>query len=563
MKKKYTIGLDYGTLSCRALLTEVETGKEICAAVMDYPHGVMDEYLPNGEKLPGDWALQDPDDYLLVMQKTIRDVLCEGNKLCGITKEDVIGIGLDVTSCTMLPVRRDGTPMQHLEPYRNEKHAYIKLWKHHSPTPQAEKLNRVAAERKETFMKRYGGIISPEWMYPKMLETLEQCPGLYQDTDYFMELTDYLPWVLTGNLVRSGCAAGYKALWHKTEGYPSREFFTAVHPDFADAAEKKLEGLVRPVGEKSGDLTEKMADFLGLLPGTAVAVGLVDSHAAGAGLGITKPGVLFVLMGTSAGQLINDREEHLVPGTCGYTEDGIMTGYFGYEAGLAGFGDNFAWFAENMVPPKYHEEAAARKMNMHALLTEKASRLKPGQSGVLALDWWNGNRSILVDSRLSGMFMGMTLTTKPEELYRALLEAGAFATRMIVENYRKHGIQVDRMIATGGIAAKNPLLMQMMADVLHFPIQLAMTRQAGALGSAIAAASAAGSERGGYDSFIQASEKMGSKTEKTYYPDPEVGKAYDHLFELYRQCYELFGTGTTIMHDLKSFAELQNGRENG
>jgi len=546
---KYSIGVDYGTQSGRAVLVEIGTGREIATAVKEYTHGVMDEYLPDGvTRLEPDWALQHPRDYLEVLEETIPRLLRES----GVRPEDVIGIGIDFTSCTMLPIRGDGTPLC-LEPrFERHPHAYVKLWKHHAAQDEANKLNEIARERGEAFLARYGGKISSEWMIPKIWQILDEAPEIYDAADAMVEATDWIVMQLTGKLVRSSCPAGYKSIWHKRTGYPSPDFFRALHPRLERVVEEKLWGPILPIGSRAGELTEAMARRIGLLPGTPVAVGNVDAHVSMPAVGITKPGKMLMIIGTSTCHVLLGTEERAVPGMCGVVEDGIIPGYMGYEAGQSCVGDHFEWWIENGVPPTYWDEAQREGIGIHELLTRKAAKLKPGESGLLALDWWNGNRSTLVDADLTGLLIGATLATKPEDIYRALIEATAFGTRMIVETFRASGVPVDEMYACGGIAQKNALMMQIYADVLNMPIYIGVSTQAPALGAAMFGAVAAGKARGGYDSIEEAAREMGSVREKPYVPNPSAVKVYDELYREYARLYDYFGRGENhVMKVLK------------
>ncbi len=445
---KYSIGVDYGTQSGRAVLVEIGSGREIATSVKEYTHGVMDEYLPGGKKkLEDDWALQHPNDYLEVLQVTIPSVLTKAN----VSAEDVIGIGIDFTACTVLPVKNDGTPLCMIDQYKDEPHSYVKLWKHHAAQDEANRLNELAEERGEDFLKRYGGKISSEWMFPKVWQILNEAPAIYQEADQIVEATDWVISQLTGEIRRNSCTAGYKAIWHKQKGYPSKEFFKALDPRLENVVEEKLSNEIHSIGSKAGEITAEAAALTGLKQGTAVAVANVDAHVSIPAVGITEPGKLLMIMGTSTCHILLGEEEKIVPGMCGVVEDGVLPGLMGYEAGQSCVGDHFEWFTENCVPAAYEEEAKEKGMNIHQLLTEKASKLQPGESGLLALDWWNGNRSTLVDVDLTGVLLGATLLTKPEEIYRALIEATAYGTRTIVEAFRNSGVPVNEIYACGGM----------------------------------------------------------------------------------------------------------------
>lgn len=552
---KYSIGVDFGTLSGRALLVNVETGEELADATLEYPHGVMDETLPSGKKLAPDWALEHPQDYLDVFAYTIPAVL----KQSGVSPEDVIGVGIDFTACTMLPVKADGTPLCFLDKYKDTPHAYIKLWKHHAAQDKANKLNEIAEQMKEEWLPRYGGKISSEWMFPKIWQTLDEAPEIYEEADFFIEAADWVIWQLTGVQTRNSCTAGYKAMWHKQKGYPKKEFFKALDPRLENVVEDKLNCKISPLGAKAGEISEAASKLTGLKVGTAVAVANVDAHVTVPAVKIDGPGKMLAIMGTSTCHILLGTVEKEVPGMCGVVEDGVCPGFYGYEAGQSCVGDHFAWFVENCVSSEYHEQAKAEGLNIHEYLTKKANELKVGQSGLVALDWWNGNRSVLVDVDLTGMILGMTLQTKPEEMYRALIEATAYGTRKIIETFRNNGVAVDEFYASGGISVKNPMAMQIYADVLGIPIKIGGTNQGPALGSAIFGAVAAGSDNGGYDDVFKAGSVMGKLRDTVYTPNAENAKIYDKLYEEYSILHDYFGRGANdVMKRLKDIKKEQS-----
>lgn len=545
---KFSIGVDFGTQSGRAVLVNVETGEEIATSVKQYTHGVMDEYLPDGTKLGHDWALQHPQDYIEVLATTVPDVLKKAN----VSKDDVIGVGIDFTACTMLPIKKDGTPLCILNKFKSNPHAYVKLWKHHAAQKYANRLNQIAAERGERFLERYGGKISSEWLFPKIMQILEEAPEVYDEADRFIEAADWVVFKMTGIEKRNSCTAGYKAIWSKREGYPSKEFFKALHPKLENVVDEKLSRNIYPIGQKAGELTEEMAKVMGLNPGTAVAIANVDAHVSVPAVGITDIGKMLMIIGTSTCHMLLWNEEKMVPGICGYVEDGILPGFYGYEAGQSCVGDHFEWFVENCVPPTYFDEAKEKGLNIYQLLKEKAKALKPGQSGLLALDWWNGNRSILVDADLTGLMLGMTLTTKPEEMYRALIEATAYGTKIIIDNFNEHGVEVKELYACGGIAEKDELLMQIYADVTGLEIKVSASSQTPALGSAMFGAVAAGKERGGYDDIFEAARKMARLKDYSYKPNPQNHEIYKKLYKEYRTLHDYFGRGLNdVMKRLK------------
>jgi len=549
MNHKYSIGVDYGTQSGRAVLVEVETGKEVATAVSVYPHGVMDEYLPDGlTKLGPDWALQHPQDYLDVLSETIPAVL----EKSGVKAEDVIGVGIDFTACTMLPTYKNGTPLCFDEDLKSKPHAYVKLWKHHAAQKEANQLNKIAEERGEDFLKLYGGKISSEWMIPKIFQIVHEAPDLYDLADRFMEATDWVVFQLTGQEKRNSCTAGYKAIWHKQAGYPSKDFFKALDPKLENLVAEKLSTDIYPIGSKAGEITPQAAALTGLKIGTAVAVGNVDAHVSVPALGLTEAGNMLMIMGTSTCHVMLGTEEKLVPGMCGVVEDGIIPGLLGYEAGQSCVGDHFEWFVDNCVPASLTKEAEERNLDIHGLLTEKAAKLQVGESGLIALDWWNGNRSVLVDVDLTGMILGCTLLTKPEEIYRALIEATAYGTRKIIETFEENGVPIRGLYAAGGIAEKNKLMMQIYADVTHREIRISASAQTPALGSAMFGAVVAGQEKGGYDTIVEAAKHMGQVREDYYKPNIDNVETYDLLYAEYNLLHDYFGRGTNdVMKRLK------------
>ena len=548
MDKRYTIGVDFGSLSGRAVLVNARTGEEVASAVFDYPHAVMDKTLWDGTPLGHDWALQHPQDYLDVLSQTIPAVLHKS----GVSPDSVIGVGTDFTACTVLPVKADGTPLCFLPEFAHNPHAYVKMWKHHAAQDKANRLNEIAAGRGEPWLRNYGGKISSEWAIPKIWQVLDEAPEVYEAMDRWIEAADWIIWQLCGHETRNSCTAGYKEIWNKRTGFPSDAFFRALDPRLEHVVDEKLSRRITPLGQKAGEITPEAARLTGLNPGTAVAVGNVDAHVCVPAVGIDGPGKMLAIMGTSTCHIMMGTEEKQVPGMCGVVEDGVMPGYFGYEAGQSCVGDHFAWFIENCLPASCYEEAMQRNQNIHSYLRSRAEILRPGQSGLLALDWWNGNRSVLVDVDLSGLMLGMTLRTRPEEIYRALIEATAYGTRMIVENYREHGVPVEEFFASGGISQKDPMTMQIYADVLNMPIKIAGSLQGPALGSAIFASCAAGAAAGGYDDIFTAARAMGSVKDTVYHPDPDNARTYEFLFREYRILHDYFGRGgNEVMKRLK------------
>jgi L-ribulokinase len=540
----YTIGIDFGTLSGRALLVDATTGREVATAVLDYPHGVIDEILPtSGQTLPPEWALQHPLDYLEVVKHTVPAVLIQS----GVSPSEVVGVGIDFTACTMLPVKADGTPLMSLPDWQDNPHAWVKLWKHHASQPQADAINKTATERGETWLARYGGKYSSEWFFSKALQILEEAPDVYKASDRLLEAADWVIWQLTGVETRNACTAGYKAMVQAGD-YPSEVFFAALHPDFADVVSCKMSRDFAQLGDNAGGLTANWADLTGLTEGTAVAVANVDAHVTAPAVKATQAGVMVMIMGTSTCHVMSAPEIHNVEGMCGVVDGGIVPGLYGYEAGQSGVGDIFAWFVDNAVPQEYVEAARAAGLDIHAYLEQQAAQQQVGEHGLLALDWWNGNRSTLVDTELSGLLVGMTLATRAPDIYRALIESTAYGTREIIEAFEQQGVEVRELVAAGGLPEKNALLRQIYADVTGRTLKLAGSAQAPALGAAMHAAVAAGV----YPDIHAAADAMGNLKEEVVTPIPENQAVYDTLYSEYKRLYNSFGRGeNNVMKTLK------------
>lgn len=543
MAEKYVIGVDYGTLSGRAVVVRVSDGKELGSGVYEYPHAVMDTKLASsGATLGPDWALQDANDYVEVLKHAVPDALLEA----GVSSADVIGIATDFTACTMVPVTESGVPLSNLAEYRNNPHAYVKLWKHHAAQPHADRINDLARARGENWLARYGGQISSEWELAKGLQLLEEAPEIYNAMYKFVEAADWIVWQLCGNYLRNACTAGYKGNLQDGE-YPSKEFFAALNPEFENF-EQKIAHQIGQLGDAAGTLTDEAANWTGLPAGIAVAVGNVDAHVTAPAAKATEPGQMVAIMGTSTCHVMNGALLREVPGMCGVVDGGIISGYYGYEAGQSGVGDIFAWYVNNQVPGDYFDAAKAAGKSVHEHLTDLAAEQQVGAHGLVALDWHSGNRSVLVDHELSGLVIGATLTTKPEDIYRALLESTAFGARKIVETFNSAGVPVTEFIVAGGLL-KNKFLMQLYSDVLKLPISIIDSDQGPALGSAIHAAVAAGA----YVSVEAAAEAMGSVSKGVYQPNTERGKQYDRLYAEYELLHDYFGRGeNNVMKRLKA-----------
>ncbi|MBX3085761.1 MAG: ribulokinase, partial [Anaerolineae bacterium] len=523
------------TESGRALLVDTSTGQEIASAVHAYANSVIDEHLPGSDKpLPPDWALQDPNDYLEVLKHTVPAVLRQS----GVKPEDVVGVAIDFTACTMLPTLKDGTPLCFLPQWRDNPHSWIKLWKHHAGQKQADQINETARKMGEGWLIRYGGKISSEWFFSKALQILQEAPDVYAASERLIEATDWVIWQMTGVETRNACTAGYKAMV-QDEGYPPSSYFAALDPRFADVVDTRMSRTFAPLGGRAGGLTEQAAAWMGLKPGTAVAVANVDAHVTVPAVKVTQPGRMVMIMGTSTCHMLVGDGLQNVDGMCGVVRDGIIPGYYGYEAGQSGVGDIFAWFVDNAVPQEYYAAAKQAGTDIHHYLETEAAKQKPGESGLVALDWWNGNRSTLVDADLTGLLIGATLATRAPEIYRALIEATAFGTRTIIEAFEGRGIPVNELVVAGGLPEKNKLLVQIYVDVTGKPMSLAGSPQAPALGSAMHAAVAAGV----YPNIAAAADKMGKLKDEVVYPNLENKKIYDRLYAEYKRLYDYFGRG--------------------
>ena len=545
--ESYVVGVDFGTLSGRALVVSARDGAELGSAVHEYRHGVMDDVLAaTGEPLPPDWALQDPRDYLDVLRHAVPAAIAAA----AIDPGQVIGIGTDFTACTVLPVLRDGTPLCWLPDLEGRPHAYPKLWKHHAAQPHADRINALAQQRGESWLARYGGKISSEWQFAKGLQLLEEDPATYQRADRWIEAADWIIWQLCGAETRNACTAGYKGIFQDGQ-YPSREFLAGLNPAFAGFADDKLAHPVAQLGTRAGSLTPQAAQWTGLPAGIAVAVGNVDAHGTPPAANAIAPGQLVAIMGTSTCHVLSATALAEVPGMCGAVDGGIVAGLWGYEAGQSGVGDIFAWFADHAVPPAYSQEAARRGIPLLQLLSQEAAQQPAGAHGLVALDWLSGNRSVLVDHYLSGAVVGATLATRAPDIYRALVESTAFGTRVIVDALESGGVSVTELVIAGGLV-KDSFVMQVYADVLRRPLSLITSDQGPALGSAIHAAVAAGA----YPDVPAAAAAMGSKRDAVYRPDPAGSDVYDELYAEYVRLHDYFGRGgNDVMHRLRAIRD--------
>jgi L-ribulokinase len=543
MSDAVVIGVDFGTLSGRAVVVRVSDAAELGSAVHNYAHGVMDRTLAStGAALPPDWALQVPSDYVDVLRTAVPSALAAS----GVQPTDVVGIATDFTACTMLPVLADGTPLCEVPELADRPHAYVKLWKHHAAQSHADRINALAEQRRESWLARYGGRVSSEWEFAKGLQLLEEDPELYGRMDRWVEAADWIVWQLCGSYVRDACTTGYKAIYQDGH-YPSRDYLAALNPAFEGFVDDKVAHPIGQLGARAGGLTAEAATWTGLPQGIAVAVGNVDAHVTAPAAQAVEPGQMVAIMGTSTCHVMSSDLLAEVPGMCGVVDGGIVPGLFGYEAGQSGVGDIFGWFVDTCVPASYVDEATKRGLGVHEYLTELAAAQTVGAHGLVALDWHNGNRSVLVDHELSGVVVGQTLATRPEDTYRALLEATAFGTRTIIEAFEKSGVPVTELVIAGGLT-KNALLMQIYADVTRMPLSVIGSEQGPAVGSAIHAAVAAGA----YPDIHAAARAMGSVQRAVHVPDEDRARAYDALFDEYTTLHDYFGRGANdVLHRLR------------
>ncbi|MCW8849550.1 MAG: ribulokinase [Melioribacteraceae bacterium] len=538
---KYAIGLDYGTNSCRSVIVDLSNGDELANHVFPYPTGdagvIVDSSDPN-------LARQNPADYVQGIEVTITEAIQKAKILSPeFDPINIIGIGVDTTGSSPLPVDKDGIPLCFNEKYKNNKAAYVWLWKDHTGYEEAAAITEKAAEIRPQYLANIGGVYSSEWLWSKLWKCQKSENEVFKAAHSFVEICDWIPAHLCGNLKpenikRSVCAAGHKAMFSETwGGLPDKEFLAELSPELAELRER-LFSKAYPAEEKLGNLSAEWAEKLGLSTDVAIAVGAFDAHMGAVGAGVGS-GTLVKILGTSTCDImVTPNSEPLadIPGVCGVVDGSVKGGYFGIEAGQSAVGDIFLWFVNNLVNDSYGTSIDEKFENLEAA----AKKLKPGESGLLALDWNNGNRTILVDVRLSGMLLGQTLYTKAHEIYRALVEATAFGALAIIDRIEENGVKINEVVNCGGLAIKNSMLMQIYADITNKPMKVSRSEQTPALGAAIFGAVAAGTEVGGYAN-VETAQKAMTGTNKIYNPIPENHEVYKKLYRLYRQLHDGFG----------------------
>ena len=542
----YSIGLDFGSLSCRGILVNMKDGSIAAEQEFVYPHAVITGRLPSGETLPAGFVLQHPQDYLDALFSVVR-------ALTGASDGKIAALGIDCTSSTILPVDSSFSPLCFHKELAAHPHAWPKMWKHHASAAAAEALTAEAKRSMPELLDRYGGRVGAECMLPKAMQVLLEDAEVFAETETFMELGEWMTSLLAGTEIRSGPMLACKALWSPESGYPSREFFASIDSRLSALPDKLA---FRPgahakvfwPGENAGTVCHEMAEKLGLPPDTVLTAPQMDGYAGPPGCGIAGSGEMLMTLGTSSAYMVLSEEYRFVPGVCAAVENSILPSFTNYATGQSSFGDTFRWFIENCVPASYKEQAERGGMSLHEYLTMLASPLRPGETGLIALDWFNGNKSILADPMLSGMILGMTLATRPEHIYRALIEAAAFGARKIIDNFIEHGVAVNRLVACGGISLKNPMLMQIFADVIGKKISVSPCTQAPALGSAVYAAAAASGDTRLTDTI----RRMTGKTQLVYTPQAENRERYEKLYREYITLHDYFGRGENkIMERLR------------
>ncbi|MBN1818351.1 MAG: ribulokinase [Sedimentisphaerales bacterium] len=558
----YTIGLDYGTNSVRCLIVDTATGQELGTAVYDYETGEAGIILDPADH---NLARQNPADYLKGIEITVKQAVDQAKSVKGFDPAKIAGIGVDTTGSTPLPVDKNGIPLGLLDEFKDNPNAMAWLWKDHTGYEEAATITKQAAKDRPQYLAKCGGTYSSEWFFSKIWHCLKTDPNVFDAAYTWVEHSDWIPAVLTGtdkpkDLKRDRCAAGHKAMFNEEwGGYPDAEFLARLDPKLG-ALRKSLGDTTLAVDKAAGNLTAEWAKKLGLTAGIPVAMGAFDAHLGAVGSGI-KEGVLVKIIGTSTCDMVvapTSAKLPDIPGICGIVDSSILPGFYGLEAGQSAVGDIFNWFVNYIQP-------GGKEAGSHQSLTQKAEKLKPGQSGLLALDWNNGNRTILVDQRLTGLLLGQTLHTRPEEIYRALVEATAFGALTIINRFQEYGVRIDEVVNCGGISEKNAMLMQIYADVTGREMKVSRSAQTCALGAAICGAVVAGKKAGGHDNFAEAQNAMCGIKPVSFKPIPANQKVYADLYKLYKQLHDAFGiAGHTevvshVMKDLLAIKERANG----
>ncbi|WP_062105473.1 ribulokinase [Bacillus niameyensis] len=526
----YSIGIDFGTASGRVLIVNIHTGEVVGMSVCPYKHGVIEENFDT-QKIPADYSLQNSIDYLDVLKKGVPEAIYDAK----VDPQEIVGIGIGFTSSTMIVTDQDFTPLSWNDKYKNNPHAYVKLWKHHGAKEETDRILDVAHLDLNRYLGTYGFNVSSEWMIPKILELKNKAPDILKEAAYIMEAGDWVVSLLLGKNVRSNCARGFKSFWNEENGFDF-DFFEKIDEDLSMIIKEKFDGELVKVGQSAGNLTDNMSELLGLRANMPVAPAIIDAHAALLGIGAVKPNQFTMVMGTSTCHLMLHDKQSKIQGISGSVKDAIIPGLYAYEAGQSAVGDLFEW-VNKQVPKEYVSEAERQQISIFDLLEIKASQKGIGETGLIALDWHNGNRSPLSNSDLSGILIGLTLHTKIEDIYRAYIEATAFGTKMIMNSYEYAQLEVYEVFACGGIPKKNALLLQIYADILNKPIHVSDSDYAPAVGAAILGAVASGE----YERVCDAVTKMKQPLFNIVKPNPINVAQYDQLFHLYEELHQYFG----------------------
>lgn len=537
MKKQVSIGLDFGTLSVRGVALCLETGEIISSHVSDFKHGIIEDRLPKTDvELPSRWALQHPGDYIdsmeYVLEKVINDVREEYK---------IVSIGTDFTSSTVMPVNKHFRPLMESEMLYDNPHSWPKLWKHHAAQEQATKINDLANDKNEKWIDFYGGKVSAEWLFPKALQILEEDPKLYKKIDKFIEAGDWITFILTGKEVRSNTMAGFKAMFAESN-FPSKDFLAELNQDFATFVNDKLSEKYYLPTDKAGYLTDKYLEKFRLDYDVPVAVSIIDAHAAIGSIPEIAGDIMMCSIGTSSCDILMNEERIIIPGISGIVKDGIIDGYYAYEAGQSAVGDIFSWFIENVVPDEYYKNADKLGLNIYDYMESLIEDIPSGETGLLALDWFNGNRSILMDADLTGMIIGLRIDTKPEYIYRALIEATAFGKKITLDQFEQQGVKINKLLFAGGLPQKNNEFNRIYSDILNKEITISEYSENGAVGSAIF-----GSVAAGVFENLQDAVKILKTHDKVVDPIPDNVDKYSSIYAEYRRLYEYFGNENLVM----------------
>ncbi len=542
---RYALGIDFGSLSARALLVNIDTGEIRGTSVSPYCHAIIQDRLPDGDKIPPSFVLQMPSDYRDSFTECIKTIL----KDTGTDKSEIKAMGICSTASTVLPVLQDGTPLCELERFRNEPHAYIKMWKHRGAVQIAERMKESALIRNERWFKEYGGVVTCEWLPPKALEIAIDAPDVYDSMDRFIEVSDWIVQWITGTRKRSSAMARCNSMI-RDDGMPTDEYYGGICSKASHLYRDKLACEYGSIGQPIGYLLPEVADLLGLQPGIPVAPAVVDSQAAVLSSGACCPGDMTFIVGTSGAEILLQKNFHAVKGIHISAFEAALPGLYSMGGGQSCLGDGFDWFVRNCIPYSYMQEAMRNKKTLHGLMMEKAGSLKSGPGRLLALDWWNGQRSPNFEFTLTGCILGMTLSTRPEEIYKAILEASAYGVRRVVERLKQGGCSVDRIFASGGIPLKNKLLMQICADVLNQPISISDCEQTGAMGSAMQAALAMGIP------LENVMEKLTPKAYLKIMPDPHNAELYDKYYDNYLALAAFFENNDSPMRHIHRLSHI-------